>query len=46
MMKSYQPRMGTKMSVTPESILRCDNLYELWKKGINQFIVGYAHGDR
>ncbi|MDR1922823.1 MAG: radical SAM protein [Planctomycetaceae bacterium] len=45
MMKSYQPWMGTKMSVTPESTLRLrDNLYELWKNGINQFIVGYAHG--
>jgi uncharacterized protein len=45
MMKSYQPWMGTKMSVTPESTLRLrDNLYELWKNGINQFIIGYAHG--
>jgi uncharacterized protein len=45
MMKSYQPWMGTKMSVTPESALRLrDNLYELWKNGINQFIIGYAHG--
>ena len=45
MMKSYQPWMGTKMSVTPEATLRLrDNLYELWKQGINQFIIGYAHG--
>ncbi|MDR0609365.1 MAG: radical SAM protein [Planctomycetaceae bacterium] len=45
MMKSYQPWMGTKMSVTPESTLRLrDNLYELWENGINQFIIGYAHG--
>ncbi|MDR2439524.1 MAG: SPASM domain-containing protein, partial [Planctomycetaceae bacterium] len=45
MIKSYQPWMGTKMSVTPESTLRLrDNLYELWKNGINQFIIGYAHG--
>jgi uncharacterized protein len=45
MMKSYQPWMGTKMSVTPESTLRLrDNLYDLWQHGINQFIIGYAHG--
>jgi uncharacterized protein len=45
MMKSYQPWMGTKMSVTPESTLRLrGNLYELWKNGINQFIIGYTHG--
>ncbi len=45
MMKLYQPWIGTKMSVTPESALHIrDNLGELWKQGINQFIIGYAHG--
>jgi radical SAM protein with 4Fe4S-binding SPASM domain len=37
--------MGTKMSVMPESALNLrNNLYELWKHGVNQFIIGYAHG--
>ena len=45
MLKSYQPWMGTKMSVTPEATLRLrENLHELWRQGINQFIIGYAHG--
>jgi len=45
MMKSYQPWMGTKMSVTPESTLNLkDNLLDLWKHGITQFIIGYVHG--
>jgi uncharacterized protein len=44
-MKRYQPWMGAKVSVTPESgpnLAR--SLAELHRMGINQFILGYAHG--
>jgi uncharacterized protein len=45
MMKRYQPWMGAKMSVTPETARRLrSNIEELYGLGVNQFIVGYAHG--
>jgi uncharacterized protein len=45
MMKRYQAWMGVKMSVTPESLATlCEGIRELYDSGINQFLVGYAHG--
>lgn len=45
LMKRYQPWMGAKMSVTPEVCPRlADNIADLFRLGINQFIIGYAHG--
>lgn len=45
LMKRYQPWMGVKMTVAPGQALRLrQNIEELWRLGINQFIVGYAHG--
>lgn len=44
-MKRYQPWMGAKISVTPESARNlCKSMQELHGLGINQFILGYAHG--
>ena len=44
-MKRFQPWMGAKVSVTPEAAPHmCENLAELYSLGINQFILGYAHG--
>ncbi len=44
LMKAYQPWMGVKMTVTPES---CPNLPHavkaLYEGGVNQFIIGYGH---
>ncbi len=45
LMKRYQPWMGAKLSVTPESARNLPkSMRELHKLGINQFILGYAHG--
>lgn len=45
MWKKHQPWIGVKMSIAPESCLRLrQNLEELSDIGINQFIIGYAHG--
>ncbi len=45
MMKRYQPWMGAKISVTPESARNLRrSMDELYALGINQFILGYAHG--
>lgn len=45
LMKRFQPWLGTKMTVTPES---CGNLAEnirtLHGMGVNQFVLGYGHG--
>ena len=44
-MKRYQPWMGAKVSITPESAPNLPkSLEELHDLGINQFILGYAHG--
>lgn len=44
-MKRYQPWMGAKVSVTPEASPHLhESLRELYELGINQFILGYAHG--
>ncbi len=44
-MKRYQPWMGVRMSVTPESSATlAKNMRELHGLGINQFLLGYAHG--
>ena len=44
-MKRFQPWMGAKLSVTPESAPNLRNsMQSLHKLGINQFILGYAHG--
>jgi uncharacterized protein len=45
LMKRYQPWMGVKMTVTPQSCTRLrDNIAQLHRMGINQFVLGYAHG--
>lgn len=45
LMKRYQPWMGVKMTVLPNAAHRLrQNVEELYKIGINQFVVGYAHG--
>ena len=45
MMKRYQPWMGVKMSISPEAALRLtQNIKELRLLGLNQFLIGYAHG--
>lgn len=45
LMKRHQPWMGAKVSVTPEAAPRLhDSIRELHEMGINQFILGYAHG--
>jgi uncharacterized protein len=45
MMKRYQAWMGVKMSVVPEALANlCEGIRELSDAGINQFLVGYAHG--
>lgn len=44
-LKSYQPWMGARLSVMPETARNLrKNVEELWALGINQFIIGYAHG--
>ena len=44
-MKRFQPWMGAKISVTPESARNLrKSMEELYGLGINQFILGYAHG--
>jgi uncharacterized protein len=44
-MKRYQPWMGAKLSVTPESAPNmARSMDQLYRMGINQFILGYAHG--
>ncbi len=44
-MKRYQPWLGAKMSVTPESAPNlARSMSELHTLGVNQFILGYAHG--
>ena len=44
-MKRYQPWMGAKLSVTPESAPNlARSMKQLHRMGINQFILGYAHG--
>lgn len=44
-MKRFQPWMGAKISVTPEAAPRLrESMASLHKLGINQFILGYAHG--
>lgn len=47
MMKHYQPWMGAKISVTPQSAgnLR-DAVSQLYAVGFNQFVIGCAHGIR
>ena len=44
-MNRFQPWMGVKMSVVPQALptLRA-GIEELYRTGINQFLVGYAHG--
>ena len=45
MMKRFQAWMGVKMSVVPQSLATLrDGIEELHRAGINQFLVGYAHG--
>lgn len=47
LMKRYQPWMGARMSVMPESCATLrKSIEELHSLGINQFILGYAHGIR
>jgi uncharacterized protein len=47
MLRRYQPWMGVKMSVVPESVPNIrHNTEALFRLGINQFIIGYAHGVR
>jgi len=44
-MKRYQRWMGVKMSVTPESAPNlAKSMQDLYERGINQFVLGYAHG--
>lgn len=44
-MKRFQPWLGAKISVTPESAPNlARSMKELHALGINQFILGYAHG--
>jgi len=45
MMKRYQPWMGVKMSLVPDGLpTLCEGVRELSDAGINQFLLGYAHG--
>jgi len=45
MMKRYQPWIGAKISVTPEAARNLrKSMEELYGLGVNQFILGYAHG--
>lgn len=45
LMKRFQPWMGAKISVTPEAGANlARSVEELHRRGINQFILGYAHG--
>lgn len=44
-MKRHQPWLGAKVSVTPESAPNLAHSFDdLNRRGINQFILGYAHG--
>ena len=44
-MKRYQGWLGVKMSVVPEALATLSGgIRELSEAGINQFLVGYAHG--
>lgn len=43
--KRYQPWQGVKMTVMPDRALNLrHNVEALWDLGINQFIIGHAHG--
>ncbi|UCF04993.1 MAG: radical SAM protein [bacterium] len=45
MLKRYQPWQGARMTPSPESSSRIvDGVKVLYERGINQFIIGSAHG--
>ena len=45
LMKRYQPWLGVKMTVSPASCVNlARNILTLHEKGVNQFVLGYAHG--
>lgn len=45
LMKSYQPWQGARLTVAPDISARIyQNVRKLFEKGINQFIIGPAHG--
>lgn len=47
MMKKYQRWLGARMTPTPESTPRIvEGVKVLYERGINQFIIGSAHGVR
>jgi radical SAM protein with 4Fe4S-binding SPASM domain len=47
MMKSFQPWMGSRVTVHPDCAPHiAENIEHLFSLGINQFIIGPAHGEK